>query len=107
MAKQQPFALIYDPAVAGHLDAIEAKYHSLIRTTIEEQLQFEPETAARNRKPLLRPMDLGARWELRLGPQNRFRVFYRVETDQREVYILAIGVKERERLVIGGKEVKL
>jgi mRNA-degrading endonuclease RelE of RelBE toxin-antitoxin system len=107
MAKQQPFALIYGPAVVGHLDAIEAKYHSVIRAAIEEQLQFEPETATRNRKPLLRPIESGARWELRLGPQNRFRVFYRVETDQREVYILAIGVKEREHLFIGGEEVKL
>ena len=107
MAKEPPIALIYDPAVVGHLDAIEAKYHSLIRAAIEEQLQIEPETATRNRKPLLRPIEFGARWELRLGPQNRFRVFYRVETDQREVHILAIGVKERERLFIGGEEVKL
>jgi mRNA-degrading endonuclease RelE of RelBE toxin-antitoxin system len=107
MAKQQPFALIYDPGVVGHLDAIDAKYRSLIRTTIEEQLQFEPETAARNRKPLLRPIEVGARWELRFGPRNRFRVFYRVKTDRREVHILAIGVKEREQLFIAGEEVKL
>jgi hypothetical protein len=107
MAKPQPFTLVYDPAVASHLDAIEAKYHSLIRAAIEDQLQFDPESATRNRKPLSRAIELGARWELRLGPQNRFRVFYRVETDQREVDILAIGVKERERLFIAGEEVKL
>ena len=107
MAKQQPFALIYDLDVVGHLDAVEAKYHSLIRAAIEEQLRFEPDTVTRNRKPLLRPVEFGARWELRLGPQNRFRVFYRVEFDKREVHILAIGVKERERLFIGGEEVKL
>lgn len=107
MAKQPPFALIYDRAAVGHFAAIDAKYHSLIRAAIEEQLQFEPETATRDRKPLLRPIELGARWELRLGPQNRFRVFYHVEADEREVHILAIGVKERERLLIGGKEVKL
>jgi hypothetical protein len=107
MAKQLPFALIYDPAIAAHLDAIESKYHSLIRTTIEEQLQHEPDTATRNRKPVLRLIESGARWDLRFGPQNRFRVFYRVEGDQREVYILAICVKERERLFIAGREVKL
>ena len=60
MAKKQPFVLIYDPEVAGHLAAIEPKYHSLIRGAIEEQLRFEPETATRNRKPLQRPIDLGA-----------------------------------------------
>lgn len=107
MAKKQAFVLIYDPEVAGHLAAIEAKYQSLIRTTIEEQLRFEPETATRNRKQLERPIDLGARWELRLGPDNRFRVFYRVDAEKRQVRILAIAVKERNRLFISGEEVKL
>jgi mRNA-degrading endonuclease RelE of RelBE toxin-antitoxin system len=107
MAKKQPFALIYDPEVAGHLDAIEPKHHSLIRSTIEEQLQFEPETATRNRKQLERPIDMGARWELRLGPDNRFRVFYRVDAERQQVRILAIAVKERNRIFIAGKEVEL
>lgn len=107
MAKKQPFALIYDPEVAGHLAAIESKYHSLIRTAIEEQLRFEPETASRNRKQLERPIDLDARWELRLGPDNRFRVFYRVDAKQRQVRVLAIALKERNRLFLAGEEVEL
>ena len=107
MAKKQPFALIYDPEVSGHLDAIEPKYHSLIRNTIEAQLRFEPETATRNRKQLERPIDLGTRCELRLGPDNRFRIFYRVDIEQRQVRILAIAVKERNRLFIRGEEVQL
>ena len=107
MAKKQPFALIYDPEVTGHLAAIEPKYHSLIRSAIEDQLRFEPETAARNRKQLERPIDLGARWELRLGPDNRFRVFYRVEAEERRVRILAIAVKERNRIFLAGEEVEL
>jgi hypothetical protein len=72
MAKKQPFALIYDPDAIGHLDAIELKYHSLIRRTVEEQLAFEPDIETRNRKPLERPLILGARWEIRFGPDNRF-----------------------------------
>ena len=107
MAKKPPFALIYDPEVTGHLAAIDAKYHSLIRSVIEEQLCFEPETATRNRKQLERPIDLGARWELRLGPDNRFRVFYRVEAEGRRVRILAIAVKERNRIFLAGEEVEL
>jgi mRNA-degrading endonuclease RelE of RelBE toxin-antitoxin system len=107
MTKKQPFALIYDPEVKGHLDAIEPKYHSLIGNTIEEQLRFEPETATRHRKQLKQPTGLGARWELRLGPNNRFRVFYRVDDEQRQVRILAVGVKERNRLFLGGEEVAL
>jgi|SRR5208283_2168507 len=107
MAEKQPFALIYDPEVSGHLAAIESKYHALIRSTVEEQLRFDAETATRNRKPLERPIDLGARWELRLGPDNRFRVFYRVEAEARRVRILAIAVKERNRIFLAGEEVEL
>jgi mRNA-degrading endonuclease RelE of RelBE toxin-antitoxin system len=107
MAKKQPFALIYDPEAAGHLDAIEPKYHSLIRNAIEEQLRFEAKTSTRNRKPLERPIGFGATWELRLGTDNRFRVFYRVDAERQEVRILAIGVKDRNRLLIAGKEVAL
>lgn len=107
MAKRKPYKLVYDPEVEAHLDAIETKYHSLIRATLAEQLQHEPETATRNRKPLEQPASIGARWELRLGPDNRFRVLYRVESNKHCVRILAIGVKERNRLLIGGREVKL
>jgi mRNA-degrading endonuclease RelE of RelBE toxin-antitoxin system len=48
---------------------------------------------------------LDATWELRIGPANRFRVFYRV--DEQRVRVLAIGVKSRQRLWIGGKEFHL
>ena len=107
MGKKPPFVLIYDPEVSRHLAAIELKYHSLIRTTVKEQLEFEPERAARNRKPLERPIELGARWELRLGPDNRFRVFYRVDVERGQVRILAIAVKEQNRIYIAGEEVEL
>jgi hypothetical protein len=107
MGKNPAFLLIYDPEVNRHLAFIEPKDHSLIRTTIEEQLRFEPDTATRNRKPMERPIDLGARWELRLGPNNRFRVFYRVDIERRQVRILAIAVKERNRIFIAGEEVEL
>jgi mRNA-degrading endonuclease RelE of RelBE toxin-antitoxin system len=107
MAKQPPFVLIYDPEVTKHLAAIEPKYHSLIRTAIEEQLRFAPATATRNRKQLERPIELGTRWELRLGPDNRYRVFYRVEAEDRRVRVLAIAVKERNRIFLAGKEVEL
>ena len=107
MAKKQPFGLIYDPEITEHLNAIDGKHHSLIRSTIEEQLQFEPETATRNRKMLERTVASGARWELRLGRDNRVRVFYRVDSEEREVRILAIAEKRRNRLFIAGQEVKL
>ena len=103
--KRRPYHLIYAPIVKDHLRAVEAKHYSLIRTTIEEQLRHEPLTETRNRKPLKRPVTFEAEWELRLGPDNCFRVFYVVDQDRFEVQILAIGVKDRQRLLIGGKEV--
>ena len=90
-----------------HLLAIEKKYHSLIRTTIEEQLVFDPEVETRNRKPLARDVDFEADWELRFGPDNRFRVFYAVDSAARKVSILAIGVKRGSKLTIGGEEIQL
>jgi mRNA-degrading endonuclease RelE of RelBE toxin-antitoxin system len=107
MAGKHPFELVYDPEISDHLAAIDRKHHSLIRAVIEDQLRFEPQVASRNRKQLERPIDLGARWELRLGPNNRFRVFYRVDAKRDQVRILAIAVKERNRIFIAGKEVEL
>src|SRR5687768_2952431 len=107
MARRQPFAVAFDWEVKRHMRAIEARYHALIRETIDEQLQFEPEEETRNRKPLKRPDAFGATWELRFGPNNRFRVLYAIDHEVREVQILAIGVKIRNRLMIGGEEVQL
>ena len=107
MATIQPYTLIYDTKVRRHLARIERKYHSLIREKIEDFLTREPDREIRNRKPLSRPSVLGTAWELRCGPDNRFRVFYRVNRELRQVHILAIGVKERSRVLIGGEEFEL
>ena len=107
MPAKSPFALIYDPEVARHLKAVDRKYYSLIQRTIEKQLSYDPETETRNRKPLRRPSVFGTAWELRFGPDNRFRVFYRTDQPSREVHILAIGIKAGNRLFIGGEEFEL
>jgi hypothetical protein len=104
LAKKPPFALVYADEVKQHLRNIEAKYHSLIRSGIEGQLRFDPEAETRNWKPLKRPTSFGAQWEVRIGPDNCFRVFYLVHADSREVRVLAVGVKDRNRLLIGGVE---
>jgi hypothetical protein len=99
------FVLVYAPVVNQHLRAIEARHHSLIRVTIEGQLRYQPDTQTRNRKPLRRPVAGEAEWALWVGPNNRFRVFYRVDRAAAQVRILAIGVKGRNRLMIGGQEI--
>jgi mRNA-degrading endonuclease RelE of RelBE toxin-antitoxin system len=107
MSPKSRFVLRFAPEVVTHLDTIERKYHRLIRKTIDEQLRFEPENETRNRKLLEQPAPYDATWELRCGPQNRFRVFYAISEKDQEVWILAIGVKEGNHLLIAGEEFEL
>ncbi len=91
-----------------HLDAIDRRHHGLIRDVVKEQLTHDPVAESRNRKPLHRPTLIGGDvWELRFGPGNRFRVFYRTAPAARKVEVLAVGVKEQNRLRIGGEEIQL
>ena len=107
MNQRRPFELIYPPIIKAHLKTIEPRHHSLISKSIEEQLTYQPEIETRNRKPLKRPIMFGAQWELRFGPKNMFRVFYKVNRDKSQVEILAIGVKKGNKLIIGGEEYRL
>jgi hypothetical protein len=107
MVKQRPFTLVYAAETKGHLRAIDPKFYSLIRGAIEEQLLYQPGVETRNRKPLKPPAAFSATREIRFGPDNRFRVLYDVVEEEREVQILAIGVKRSNRLVIGGEEIDL
>ena len=107
MARRSKYAITYAPETYKHLGYFELKYHRLIATTIQEQLSHTPATVTRNRKPLEEPASLSATWELRFGPKNSFRVFYDVNHEEKIVSVLAIGVKEGNRLFIGGQEFEL
>ncbi len=104
MTAKKSFTVIYDKEMYERFRFIDRKYYALIRSEIKAQLFFEPEKETMNRKPLSRPSVFGTAWELRFGPDNRFRIFYRANAQLREVYVLAVGVKIKERLYIGGKE---
>ena len=101
MSRRPVFEAIFDVLALDHMEAIESKYHSLIRKTLVEQLISEPDTPTRNRKPLLRETAIGAAWEVPCGPGNRFRIFYDVHRDQRLVVVLAIARKVRNPLFVG------
>jgi hypothetical protein len=107
MAPARRFEIIYPPIIKQHITFIGSKYYSLIRESLEMQLQLQPDVETRNRKPLKRPVFLGAKWEFRFGPENRFRVYYRVDYDKDQVILLAIGEKTGSRLVIAGEEVEI
>lgn len=104
VAKKEPYSLIFAPVVHNHFGTIDSKYDSLIRQKIKEQLTHEPDVETRNRKPVQAPAAFQAEWELRFGPNNRFRVFYQIDRENREVKVVAVGVKERNRLFVGGEE---
>jgi mRNA-degrading endonuclease RelE of RelBE toxin-antitoxin system len=104
MTRSPKFALVFAPEVVEHLRSIGRKSQKIIQMTIDEQLASTPEKETRNRKLLEQPAPFGATWELRFGPKNRFRVFYEVDAHSHSVQILAIGIKERDRLFIGREE---
>ena len=101
MSRRPAFEVIFDVLALDHMEAIEPKYHSLIRKAVGEQLVSEPDTPTRHRKPLLRETAIDATWEVRCGPGNRFRIFYDVHRDQRLVVVLAIARRVRNLLFVG------
>jgi mRNA-degrading endonuclease RelE of RelBE toxin-antitoxin system len=97
------YAIKYSPETIGHLRALTARQRAIVFNAVEEQLRFEPLVQTRNRK-LMRPNPL-APWELRIG---ELRVYYDVEgASDPTVVIHAIGIKDRNRVVIGDKEAEL
>lgn len=107
MSEQSPFEIIFDDAVQAHFAAIARQDHSSILDAIEQQLSYEPNVKTRNRKSLRIPNSLDATWELRCGMNNRYRIFYDVDVDDRLVIILAAGRKLGSRLMIGTEEMEL
>jgi mRNA-degrading endonuclease RelE of RelBE toxin-antitoxin system len=69
---------------------------------VDVQLVHEPTVVTRNRKPL-QPNPL-ARFELRIGD---LRVYYEVDEGRRVVEVRAVGIKDRDRVFIGGQEIDL
>lgn len=98
-----PYEVQYSPDTIPHLRALTARQRTLVFHAVEEQLVHQPTLETRNRKPM-RPNPL-APWELRV---EECRVYYDVtEEPERIVTILAVGVKHRSRVVIGGEEMEL
>ncbi|MBI4311147.1 MAG: addiction module toxin RelE [Chloroflexi bacterium] len=106
MASLHPYTIVYYSIVAKHFRSIDRKYHSLIRKEVDTQLGHLPEVVTRNRKPLRDQPGPRRIWELRCGPNNRFRIIYELYPEKREVHIVAVGVKEGSRLFVGGEEMK-
>ena len=97
------YEIQFAESVKEHLRALTARQRAEILAAIETYLTNEPLNETRNRKPL-RPNPL-APWELRVG---KLRVFYDVtHGPPARVNVLAVGVKDRKIVHIGGEEVEL
>jgi mRNA-degrading endonuclease RelE of RelBE toxin-antitoxin system len=97
------YRIVYSPDAENHLRALTARQRATVLDTVDVQLAHQPTVETKNRKPMLsNPL---ASWELRIG---KLRVYYDVEEWAEDVvYIIAIGIKKRNRVWIGGEEVDL
>ncbi len=97
------FEIEFMPDAWEHLQEFSARDRTTTLAEIEKQLRYEPHVETRNRKPMRE--NVLADWELRI---DKFRVFYDIENNRvKVVYVIAIGVKERNQLFIGGKRFEL
>jgi mRNA-degrading endonuclease RelE of RelBE toxin-antitoxin system len=104
MVNDSAFEILNAPLVRQHLSAIDQKYYSLIREATLEHMSYDPDRNTGNKKPLKRPAQIGVQWELRCGPNYRFRILYQADRVRLEVLILAIGEKRGSRLILGDEE---
>ena len=98
-----PYRVEYSPDAEDHLRALTARQQAIVLDAVDKQLAHEPTVETKNRKPM-RPNPV-APWELRIGG---LRVYYDIEENlESVVYIRAVGIKERNRVRIGGKVIEL
>lgn len=98
------YRIQYAEQARTHLRALTARDRATVIDRVEVQLGFEPKRETRNRKPI-EENPLGADFELRIGD---LRVYYEVQKrPELIVSVLAVGVKERDRVRFGDEEVEL
>lgn len=104
------YRIEYSPDTIAHLQGLTARQRALVLDAVEQQLSHQPTVETRNRKPM-RPNRL-APWELRV---EECRVYYDVGEDPEDVgedpeptvMVVAVGIKDRSRVIIGGEEIEL
>ena len=98
-----PYVIEYSPEAEDHLRLLSTHQQRLVTGTIDRQLLNQPTIETKNRKPM-RPNPV-APWELRIG---NLRVYYDIEDKpKRRVFVLAVGIKERNQVRIGKEIIKL
>src|SRR5438128_646488 len=94
------YRIVYSPVAEEHLRVLTARQRASIFDSVDKRLAHQPGVETRNRKPM-RPNPI-APWELRI---RDLRVYYDIEEKPEPlVTVLAIGIKNRNRVRIGGEE---
>ena len=97
------FRIEFSPEADDQIADLRAHDRARLLTAIARQLLHQPAVPTRHRRPL-RPNPV-AGYRLRVG---NLRVYYDVqEAPRRLVIVKAVGMKVRNRVFIGGREIKL
>ena len=97
------YEIVYADDALGHLQDLPARLSAIVVDEIERQLTHQPTVETRNRKRMRR--QTLAPWALRIGDA---RVYYDArEAPEPVVEILAVGVKEHNRVLIGREVTEL
>jgi mRNA-degrading endonuclease RelE of RelBE toxin-antitoxin system len=103
VSKKPSYRIEYSPDAEDQLALLTARQSTTVLDTVIRQLSHQPTKETRNRKPL-RPNPV-AGFKLRLG---EVRVYYDVEeVPARIVIVKAVALKDRDRVLIGGREIEL
>jgi mRNA-degrading endonuclease RelE of RelBE toxin-antitoxin system len=101
--RKAAYRIDYSPEAVDHLAGLTARQSATVLDVVVRQLSHEPARATRNRK-VLRANPV-APWELRIGA---LRVYYELREDPAPVVVVkGVGIKERDRVRIGGEEIEL
>jgi mRNA-degrading endonuclease RelE of RelBE toxin-antitoxin system len=100
-----PYDIQFGDEADEHVAALTARQRARLLDAIDRHLVHEPTKETRNRKPM-RPdkTPFIAPWELRV---DEMRVYYDVEEEPKAVVVItAVGIKERNRILIAGREIE-
>ena len=98
------YRIRFSPEADDHVATLTARQRAMLLDVVGQQLHHEPTVQTRNRKRMQAGEKMSiAPWELRIG---NLRVYYDVyERPARLVVIGAVGIRVRDRVRIGGKEI--
>ena len=100
-----PYEIRFSDEADEQVAGLTARQRARLLDAVVRQLLHEPTKETRNRKPMRADKTpFIAPWELRIG---EMRVYYDVAEEPKAVVVVtAVGIKERNRILIAGREIE-